>query len=899
MKRVRKGSVGVGWYYWVMPMLAMLFCPPVYGDEHELLIAANGKSEYQILVPEQAPESVTEAAGELQRLLLMASGVELPITASVEPGIKYLSIGATPLMLDVEKGSFAHDAFAILAKAQHLLLVGRDEGVDASASGFSGEIGPDAALGFYNVRRWNRSLSAGSYNAVIEFARRFLRARWYMPGPLGEEVGTVERLAVAADFELRVAPHFAMRRFNFTDYSERDMRLALSGGESKIDTGIVQASARWGRRLRHTNPVVLGNGHGWRQWIPADQYSAPWIAEAIGMPLYGKDHPEYFALVDGRRQSAYTSKAQHGGQLCVAYPPLIQTYADNILALAAKQPGTRMFSLAQNDGGQHCQCDLCCAWDPPAAGWGGGDVESPFLTDRMLRFQNAVVEKVTAKVPDARFTVAAYHATGRAPLEQVADSRLQIIGYYNYLPYRYHIEAKRRELENALEGWDRATDNFYFSTFYFAYGNYALPWSSVETLAWMVDLMARHGHQGLSMYFGAGDSNPLVGQLGPDIWITSQLLWDPRQSATALEEEWYLGSFGPEAGPLVREYFAVIAAAMAQETARFPGFWGSRGFSQRQINLNVYPAVRQRCRLLLDGAVKAVADGDKRYRWRVDQIARNWRYVELTLDAVEAVRQSRIVGSDQALEAALVLGRKRQDYIDDPANRMAVSAASIRVSEQQTALDILTELPGGRLLTLRVPLDTGTVPLIDGNLDDPAWERAAAIDTLRHNRTLETAPVGTAVRVLSTQEGLYVRALCAEPDMDGLVLVDKAEEVWRGDVFEVFLAPAGGDGGFYQFLVNAHGTGSALAHRGDTGMDRNWQPQWQRAGAKRADGWGVEIFVPWEAIDTDEGPAVGQQWRAGFYRERHAQNRVNSAWAPTGGIFAQPHLFGKLVFVEP
>lgn len=863
----------------------------------ELALVSGGKSRHQILVSEGAPESVTEAAAELQRLIEKATGVRLGITDRTRRRGRYIALGDTKLATGLDLQGLPHDGFVLRVLGDHLILAGRDDTPEESAGPNSTTITRNNAGQFYNVRRWNKSLSAGTYNAAIELARRYIGARWYMPGPLGEEVPQSETLAVPADLDEIGAPHFGMRRFDLGDYNESRARKALAGEDDEFDVDLWRLSSRWARHMRHTNNVVMANAHGWRLWIPADQYSAKWIAEAIDLPMYGALHPEYFALVDGKRQAAFTSQHQHGGQLCVANPELRRQYADNIIRFARLNRGTRMFSLSQNDGGMHCECDLCVAWDPPGTGLGAGDVESAWLTDRIVRFQNDVAERVLAEIPDAHFTVTAYHSTGRAPSVEKTHPRIHVIGYYNYLPYRFHIESKRRELEEALAGWEGGTDNFYFGTFYFAYGNYSLPWSTVETHRWMVDMMARHGHRGITMYYSGEEMRPMVGQLGPDPWVLSQLLWDPNQSVDELVDDWYNGSFGPEAGALVRAYYGAIATAMAEEIPRFPDFWASRGFSQRQIDLNVYPRVREECAALIARARAAVVHRDERYRWRVEQVARTWDYVELTLDALDASRQSRVAPSDSTLERAMEMARQRVAFIYDAANGLAVSPGTVEISDRQGPLGLMTELPAGALPRLNVPI-VARSPAADSHRDDDLWEMSPGIPAMRHNQTMGPAAVSTEVQVLASPGGLHVRARCEEPLMGEMVVSGEADRVWEGDVFELYLVPSGGDGGFYQFLVNADGLGLALAHRGDTGRDASWQPRWQRAGQRHGDAWSVEVTIPWAALDLPQPPAAGDVWLADFFRERYTGARENSGWAPTGGVFAQPHLFGRLVFVD-
>ena len=127
-------------------------------------------------------------------------------------------------------------------------------------------------------------------------------------------------------------------------------------------------------------------------------------------------------------------------------------------------------------------------------------------------------------------------------------------------------------------------------------------------------------------------------------------------------------------------------------------------------------------------------------------------------------------------------------------------------------------------------------------------------------------------------------------------IMSDPEQIWNGEVVEVFLLPTSKMDTFMQFSVNPNGLGKELIHRGDQGTDLNWKTAWKYAAAKGADGWNVEIFIPWDSLGLSKAPTPGTEWNADFFRERYSSGSELSAWAPTGAGFAQPTKFGQIKF---
>ena len=76
--------------------------------------------------------------------------------------------------------------------------------------------------------------------------------------------------------------------------------------------------------------------------------------DAICPPAeYFQTHPEYFALVGGRR------KGEGEWQLCTSHADVIRITAEKARAWFAQSPGNAAFSLSNNDCGGFCECPEC------------------------------------------------------------------------------------------------------------------------------------------------------------------------------------------------------------------------------------------------------------------------------------------------------------------------------------------------------------------------------------------------------------------------------------------------------------------------------------------------------------------------------------------------------------
>jgi Domain of unknown function (DUF4838)/Carbohydrate family 9 binding domain-like len=852
------------------------------------------KTNYSILIEPNALESVSEAAKDLQRIVKKSSGIELPIVNQKTTG-NYIVIGDAAKQYGVDVSGFEHDEFLIKEIKGDIILYGKDEDI---RQGYN-EVEKNDFYKFYNIQRWRRTLSAGSYNAHIQFVMDNLGVRWFMPTEKGEVVPKLSKLDFQKGFDKKFTPFFKQRRLDCTDWTRQKMQATTKDGNYHRREN-TDAAVMWGRHMRHTNPVVLENGHGWRQWIPADQISKQILLDFTSIPKtgYGKTNPEFFALNNGVRQVRYTSKVQHGGQLCMSNPELIKTYAQNIIDYNKGNPTVKIFSLCQNDGGSHCECDNCRAWDSTPQ-----DMTKPSheqnLTDRYLKFQKAVSDIVTKTIPDAKIMAIAYHETGNAPTRESVPDNFYVQGFYNYFPYLYNIEHERKDLEHIFPAWGKSAKNYMYSSFYFAYGNYSLPWSSYDAQKWLIDLFAKNNIKYFeTLYEG---EYPMMGQLGPDQYVVSQLLWNPNQSADELANEWYKGSFGTKAGALVKQYFEMLNAKFKKEI--MPNFMQNRGKFQQDIDLAVYYGIEKEATDLMNKIKEISVKEDADTQWRIKQITTTWDFTVLTLRAIEAGKKYRINPNPETFKLAFDLGKQRESMISNSENCFAISPRCVESSDNNSTLNIISKelnLEKREITVYKQEQDfkVGKKTWVEWEPLSSAVGRKMDKQEFRDNITSQKANADgfTLGRIFYTDKGLYVAMSMAEPRIDSIEVSNDPKNPWKGDCVEIFLNPTGAKDEYYQFVVNPNNLGSAVAKKGDVGLDKSYSPKWEHIVNKSKQAWQTQIFIPWE--DLGGKPKDGDSWGVNFYRTKwKPAQKEYLAWAPTGTkLFAMPEMFGKMVF---
>jgi len=207
--------------------------------------------------------------------------------------------------------------------------------------------------------------------------------------------------------------------------------------------------------------------------------------------------------------------------------------------------------------------------------------------------------------------------------------------------------------------------------------------------------------------------------------------------------------------------------------------------------------------------------------------------------------------------------------------------------------------------------------VIDGKIDDEAWQQAPVIDSFAMP-WVKDAPrprKGTRARVLWDRENLYVAA-----DMDDTDLYADIEEhdgnTWENDVFEVFLKPSADKPAYYEFHVTAANTifDIFLPRRGHVDrFKRDGEFDIESAVSLRGtldtwndkdQGWSAEMRIPWTSLMRTGGrPEPDAEWRFALCRYdfdvEHEQPELSTI-APLSRLSFHLHEdYATLRFVPP
>ena len=278
-----------------MPFLVMLWAAASLGN---VTLVQEGVPRADVVLPDDASETLQLAAKELQTHVALVSGARLRITtegAATHPLRIHVGLtgAAAGMDLPLTEADVGFDGYVVRTTADAIAIAGpRDK---------------------------------GTLNGVYGFLEGHLGVRWYYPGPLGTHVPTTPTITVGAINEVS-RPRFATRKPWYNSN-------ATSGysDQEKQEYGI------WVRRNR-AGGMSGYVGHHWVYSIPFDRYFA--------------EHPEYFAEIQGQRRRS---------QLCTTNADVVDLYTADILGRFAADPDFRYASMSPNDGAGWCECKQCLA----------------------------------------------------------------------------------------------------------------------------------------------------------------------------------------------------------------------------------------------------------------------------------------------------------------------------------------------------------------------------------------------------------------------------------------------------------------------------------------------------------------------------------------------------------
>jgi len=265
-------------------------------------LARQGKTNYVIVVADDASPSTKHAAEELAAFLKEISGAEFPIRSDKEP---------------IQPNEI------ILGDNAHLRQV--DAAIDLAPLGQEGYIlrtvGPQLLIAGGALR--------GNLYGVYGLLEDHFGCRWYTP-----EISHIPRqttLSLPELNETRV-PVFEYREPFVIDCQDGNW---CARNRVNSSAGALEA--------QHGGKVKFGAGmfvHTFNTLVPPETHFAT--------------HPEYFSEVEGKRLGEKT-------QLCCTNEEVVQICINEVRRHIQEDPEAVVYSVSQNDWGNYCCCAKCKA----------------------------------------------------------------------------------------------------------------------------------------------------------------------------------------------------------------------------------------------------------------------------------------------------------------------------------------------------------------------------------------------------------------------------------------------------------------------------------------------------------------------------------------------------------
>lgn len=315
------------------------------------------------------------------------------------------------------------------------------------------------------------------------------------------------------------------------------------------------------------------------------------------------EHPEWFSERNGRRIGGQGVR----NQLCLTNPEVLNLIEARVRERIEANPTAGIVSVSQNDWDAHCLCAECLALEEM-----DGSPCGP-----LLRFVNAVAERIGPDYPQIAVDTLAYQYTRRPP-ENVTPLPNVIV---RLCSIECSFLQPLASEENAtfgddIRGWDRICDRLYVWDYTTNFGHYILPHPNLRVLAPNVRFFVEHGVKGLfeqGAYQSPGGEFALL-----RAWMLAKLLWDPSRETEALIDEFCSGYYG-DAAPFIRRYITRLHDD-AEATGYYMRIWGN--LSAPYLTLDFMAEAEES----FDRAEAAVAD-DAELLARVQEARLPIRYV--------------------------------------------------------------------------------------------------------------------------------------------------------------------------------------------------------------------------------------------------------------------------------
>ena len=516
--------------------------------------AENGFKVYEsvIVVSADASETDAYAAQRLKHYLDRITGKNIEIVNDFDSSEYEICVGATRR---------AENDFSESADGSYI-ITSTDKRVIISGAG-----------------------NKGTINGVYAFLEKYCGCHWYeVQVIIAPENST---LTIPADINVEYTPFF---EYTETDTaSSRDIEFSLAngliGGAYRDFTAEQGAAVEYLGRFCHTMTTFFCKSE-----------------------TYFDEHPEYFALRNGKRTP---------NQLCLTNEKVKDIVTAEVLELLESEHNPdadiQIVSLTQHDNFDYCMCDNCKAIDE----------ENGSQSGTMITFVNEIARRVKEHGYDnVVFDTFAYQYTRKAPTKAVPREDVIVRLCSIECCFGHTLDDPKCEQNvdfmNDLRKWGKICNRIYIWDYVHNYANTLCIFPNFGVLQRNVQIFYENNAKGLyeegNYYIDNSDAEFAEMRT----YLLSKLMQNPYLDYEAEMDGYLNGVYGP-GGCYIREFIDIITEHAVTDSKHLSIYQSAENTLYNMTDEDV-----EKCNELWEKAKTAAEDDEQLQQIRRTELS--WRY---------------------------------------------------------------------------------------------------------------------------------------------------------------------------------------------------------------------------------------------------------------------------------
>ena len=431
----------------------------------------------------------------------------------------------------------------------------------------------------------NGAGNKGTINGVYAFLEKFCGCHWYETQVIIAPENST--LTVPADIDIKYTPFFEYTETDTASSRDIEFSLAngLTGGVYRDFTEEQGSAVDYLGRFCHTMTTFFCKSE-----------------------TYFEEHPEYFALRNGKRTP---------NQLCLTNEKVKDIVTAEVLELLESEHNPdadiQIVSLTQHDNFDYCQCNNCKAIDD----------ENGSQSGTMITFVNEIARRVKEHGYDnVVFDTFAYQYTRKAPTKVVPREDVIVRLCSIECCFGHTLDDPKCEQNvdfmNDLRKWGKICNRIYIWDYVHNYANTLCIFPNFGVLQRNIQIFYENNAKGLyeegNYYIDNSDAEFAEMRT----YLLSKLMQNPYLDYEAEMDGYLNGVYGP-GGCYIREFIDIITEHAVTDSKHLSIYQSAENTLYNMTDEDV-----EKCNELWEKA-KTVAEDDEQLQ-QIRRTELSWRY---------------------------------------------------------------------------------------------------------------------------------------------------------------------------------------------------------------------------------------------------------------------------------